>query len=164
MEERRYPLINEKIEARRLELGLSDVEVAHQIRLSIYEYGDIEYYADEIFRVIPLYHVKKLCKILQIDFFTLFEKPCVFCEEGATDVDDNFLRRDLLIHKKRETLGLSKEELGNRLGFYGAEIDLIETYTAHLESWVIENIFELAIQLQIPYQVLLDIQCQKCRC
>lgn len=162
MEEKQYPPINEKIKARRLELGLRDLEAARQARQSIYEYGDIESYADEVFVVVPLYHVKKLCSVLKTNFFTLFEIPCAFCEEGATHQDDYWLRRDFLVHKKREALGLSTEELGDRVGFYGTEIELIETYTAHLESWVIENILELAAQLQIPSQVLLDVQCPTC--
>lgn len=162
MEERWYPPINKKIEARRLELEFSDVEVAHHARLSIYEYGDIEFHAHEVFLVAPLYHVKRLCVVLKMDFFTLFEMPCVFCETGVAHLDDYWLRRDSLVRKKREALALSTEELGDKVGFYGTEIELIETYTAHLESWVIENILELAAQLQIPSQVLLDVQCPKC--
>lgn len=162
MEEKQYPHINEKIKMRRLELGLSDVEVAHQANMTIYEYGDVEAHADEIFVVVPLYHVKKLINVLKTDFFNLFSMPCAFCEEGITHLDDYWLRRNLLVRKKREMLGLSTQELGDKVGFYDTEIELIETYVAHLESWVIENIFELATQLQIPPQVLLDIQCQKC--
>lgn len=162
MEEKQYRPINEKIKARRRELGLSDVETAHQARLSIYEYGDIECYADEVFVVVPLYHIKKLCAVLKTDFFTLFEIPCAFCDEGATCLDDYWLRRSALIRKKREALGLSTEELGDKVGFYGAEIYLMETYTAHFESWVIRNISDLAEHLQIPFQVLLDVQCPRC--
>jgi hypothetical protein len=162
MDEKQYPPINERIRARRLELGFSDVEMAHQARLSIYEYGDVEAHADEVFVVVPLYHVKKLCGVLKTDFFTLFETHCAFCEEGMVHPEDYWLRRDSLVRKKREALGLSTAELGDKIGFYGTEIELIETYTAHLESWVIENIFELATQLQIPPQVLLDIWCPKC--
>lgn len=162
MEEKEYPPINEKIKARRLELGLRDVEVARQTRLSIYEYGDIESHAHEVFLVAPLYHVKKLCTALKMDFFMLFEQSCAFCEGGVPHMDDYWMRRSSLVRKKREALGLSAEELGDSVGFYGTEIELMETYTAHLESWVIENIFELATQLQIPPQVFLDIQCPKC--
>jgi hypothetical protein len=162
MKDRQYPPINKKIEARRLELGLSDVEVARQARLSIYEYGDIESHNYEVFLVTPLYHVKKLCSVLETDFFTLFDTSCAFCVEGMTHVDDFWLRRDSLIRKKRGALGLSAEELGDMIGFYETEIELIETYTAHLESWVIENIFKLSAQLVMPPQVLLDVQCLKC--
>ncbi len=108
MEEAHYFPINEKIKNRRLELRLNDVEAAYQIRQSIYEYGDIESYADEIFVVVPLYHIKKLCSTLKMDFFTLFEIPFVFCEEGETYLNDYLLSRDLLVRKKREALGLSR--------------------------------------------------------
>ena len=162
MEEKQYPRINEKIKVRRLELELTDAEVAHKTNMSIYEYGDVEAHADEIFVVVPLYHVKKLVNVLKTDFLDLFSMTCAFCEDGAAHLDDYWIRRNLLVQKKREMLGLSTEELGGKVGFYDTEIELIETYVAHLESWVIENIFDLAVQLQIPPQVLLDIQCQKC--
>jgi transcriptional regulator with XRE-family HTH domain len=162
MQERQYSPINEKIKARRLELGFSDLEVAHRIHQSIYEYGDIESQAEELFTVVPLYHVKKLCDILRTDYFVFFEKSCAFCKENITHLDEYWLPRDLLVRKKRNDLKISPEELGDKVGFYRNEIELIETYTAHLESWVIDNIIVLASQLSIPLQVLLDIQCPNC--
>jgi len=163
MEEKQYPQINEKIKQRRLELGLTDSEVARQTNMTIYEYGDVESHADEIFVVVPLYHVKKLINTLKTDFFDLFSIPCAFCEDGFTHFDEYWLRRNSLVKKKREMLGLSTDELGDKVGFFQTEIELVETYVAHLESWVIENIFHLANQLQIPPQVLLDIHCHKCK-
>ena len=154
--------INEKIKTRRLELKLSEAAAAHQARLSIYEYGDIECYADEVFTSVPLYHVKKICTSLKIDFLAFLEIPCAFCSDKKDHSDDYWLRRNSLIKKRREIIGLSPEDLGNKVGFNSKEVDLIETYTAHLESWAIEKIFELAAQIQIPPQVLLDVQCQTC--
>lgn len=161
MEEKTYPPVNARIAERRLELGLSDTEVAHRSRLTVYEFGDVESHADEAFVVVPLYHMKKICGTLKLDFLSLFEIQCAFCE-GAPFLDDYWSGRDLLVRKKREELGLSEEQLGDRLGFHGTEIGLLETYTAHLESWVVENILGLANQLQIPPQVLLDVECRVC--
>jgi len=158
----KYPVINEKIKLLRLQLNLSESEVARRIRQSIYEYGDIESHPSEIFSVVPVYHIKKLCTVLQTDIFKLFDISCSFCEENTTQHEDYFLRRDLLIHKRRNELGITSEELGDKIGFYENEIILIETYTAHLESWVLENISELANQLKIPLQILLDIECKNC--
>jgi DNA-binding XRE family transcriptional regulator len=157
-----FPPINKKIEARRTALGLSVVDVAHKVNLSIYEYGDIEYHADEIFIAVPLYHIKKLCRVLQLDYFELFEMPCAFCEQGMPQHEDYWLHRDELAQRRRESLGLSREELRDQVDVYDCPIELIESYTAHLESWVIINIYELADTLQIPRQVLLDVQCPRC--
>lgn len=162
MEEKAYPLVNAKIRDRRLELGLSDTEVAYRARLNIYEFRDVEAHADEAFVVVPLYHLKKICTTLKMDFLGLFEIPCAFCG-GAPFLDDYRLRRDVLVRKKREELALSAEQLGDKIGFHGAEIELLETYTAHLESWVIEHILDLGHQLGIPPQVLLDVECQACK-
>ena len=89
--------------------------------------------------------------------------PCDFCKDDSQQFDDYWLRRNLLVKKKREMLGLSTHELGDKVGFYHTEIELVETYVAHLESWVIENIFHLSTELQIPPQVLLDIHCHQCK-
>jgi hypothetical protein len=162
MNEKLYPQVNKKIKLRRLELDLTDVQIAHQTNMTIYEYGDVEQHAHEIFDVVPLYHVKKLVSSLKADFFELFSMSCAFCDEGADHLDDYWLSRSCLVKKKREALGLSTEELGDKVGFYGKAIELMEAYVAHLESWVIENIFNLATELKVPPQILLDIRCHKC--
>lgn len=157
-----FPPINDKIEARRIALGLSDVDVAHKVNLSIYEYGDVEQHREEVFVAVWLYHIKKLCPVLQLNYFELFEMPCAFCEQGVPHHDDYWLHRDEIVQKRREALGLSREELEEKAGFYSNVIVLVETYTAHLESWVIDDIGKLADTLQIPRQVLLDVQCPRC--
>lgn len=152
---------NEKIKLRREELGLTDSEGARLSGLSIYEYGDVESYKDEIFNVVPLYHIKKLCLGLKVDFLTLFEMPCAFCQ-GDKYLMDYILHRNELIKKKREESGLSIETLGDKVGFFPIEIQNLETYTAHLESWVLDNIFKLSSVLKIPSQILIDVKCPKC--
>lgn len=157
-----YPAINKEIEARRRRLGLRDIDVAYNARLSIHEYGDLEQYSHELFDVVPLYHVKKVLRNLEFDWFKLFDLRCVFCDEGAADDEDYWLRRSVLVQKRRNSLGLSRDELGDRIGFEAWEIERVEMYTAHLESWVIENILKLASEIAVPPQMLLDVQCLKC--
>ena len=154
--------VNEKIRARREELKLSDIDLARSTRLSIYEYGDVEQHSDEIHLVVPLYHVKKICEVLRLPFLELFGFPCAFCGEGVPHHDDYWLSRSSLVERRRKALGISIDELGDRAGFKGLEMRNVETYTAHLESWAIDNILELSAALQIPGQVLLDIRCPRC--
>ena len=157
-----YPAVNDVIRARRIALGLFEGDTARKARLSLYEYGDIELRAEESFSVVPIYHMKKICNVLTLDFMTLFEIRCAFCKEHQKYEDQYFLSRDLLIKKRRQTLNLTEEQLSEKIGFLVSEIRLLETYTAHLESWVLENIMWLAQTLQIPTQVLLDVECPKC--
>lgn len=154
--------IHEKIKSRRFEKGVGEIEFAHLVRLSVSEYGDIEHSSDEIYSVVPLYNIKKICYELDFNFLELFDMACGFCDQKTTYVDDFWLSRNSLIEKKRKELGLSQSALGDRLGFHEAEIKLLETYTAHLESWVLENILWMAEILRLPAQILLDVKCQKC--
>lgn len=157
-----FPRVNDKIKNRRLELGLKDLEVAYKSGLSIHQYNDLEDYPDYIFAAAPLYYVKKVCRALDIDLNNVFGISCVFCEDQQPYLEEYRSWRCTLVKVKREKLGLSTEKLGDEVGFYGSEIELIEKYPAHLESWVIENILELAKQLEVPPQILLDTQCLKC--
>jgi transcriptional regulator with XRE-family HTH domain len=152
----------DKIKEQRKKLGLTDLDVARKTKLSICEYGDIESYADEIFSVVPLYHVKKLCAVLEFDFLIFFKIACAFCEENKPYREEYYLSRSDVVRIRRNTMNLSTDELGDKVGFYGIAIENIETYTAHLESWVIDNILELSCQLEVPFQILLDIKCSKC--
>ena len=153
---------NELIDLRRNELGLSDTHVAAKVRLSISEYNDAEWHADELLSVVPIYNVKKICDVLKIDFLELFEIPCEFCSGSSKHLDEYSSSRNELIRKKRESMKLTPEQLGDRIGFYTSEVNMLETYTAHLESWVLENVLWLSHLLNVPTQILLDVRCPKC--
>lgn len=155
--------VNEKIEARRNELGLSDVEVAKQVGLEIAWYGDVEAYPNEIYTTVELRKVKQLCEILKFDFFDLFEMKCVFCQENHLYLPDYSFPRHELICKKRIEHGLSQEELGHEVGFHVDAVRNFENDPDFLETWPIEYINNLADILRIPSQVLLNVKCRKCK-
>ena len=154
--------VNERIALRRKELGLTDVETARRCGLSISAYDDIERYAEEIFELVPLHSVKRLCDVLQVDFFDLLEIPCAFCEGGKSFVEEYRLPRSEVIRKRREAKGWSADELGDRVGFYEVEIHKLEQEPGHLESWRLDSIKELATEIEVPLQVLLGVKCRKC--
>lgn len=153
---------NEKIKARRKELGLTDIEVAKLVELSIYEYGDVEQHAHEIFEVVALQEAKKICIALGFVFFELFDMHCAFCVEGKPHTEDLSLLRNELIASRRKKLGLSREELGNRVGFYEVEIENLENNPEHIEAWPIDFIKDLAVIIDVPIQILMDVKCNKC--
>ncbi len=154
--------VNEKIKARREELGLKDSEIAKQISLSWNEYFDIELHQDEIFEVVELRRVKKLCQVLNFDFSDLFEMKCPFCEEGKQYPKDYSLPRNELIHKRRTEKGLSASELGDRIGFEETAVNDMEKDPNYLETWAIDYIKDLSRVIDVPLQILLDIKCAKC--
>jgi DNA-binding XRE family transcriptional regulator len=154
--------VHEKINARRQELGLNDMEVSERIGLSIYEYGDVEQHSDEIFLVTELRYVKKLCKLLNFDFFELFDKRCTFCGKTHHYSDEFILPRNKLIHKKREEMGLSAEALGDQIGFEEWLINDMEADPDFLEKWPLKYIKNLSNMINIPFQILLSIKCKKC--
>jgi transcriptional regulator with XRE-family HTH domain len=153
--------VNEKIKQRRLELGLKDTEVARLSGLSIHEYFDVELHRNEIFELVDLYNIKKMCAALKLDFLKLFEMPCAFCE-GEVYSKDYLLHRNQIIQKKREEVGLTVEKLAELTDCTVEAIRNLEKYTAHLESWRLEDIFKLSTVLKIPPQILLDVKCSKC--
>lgn len=155
--------VNQKIKSRRIELGLRDTEVADQAGFSIYQYGGLEDEADYVYSVAPLYYVKKLCKVLDLNLLALFDLECAFCTGRFVYENDYRCWRSTLVNKRRESAGFSLEQLGDKVGFNATEIELIETYVAHLESWVIANILQLSGHLYLPPQILLDVQCSACK-
>jgi len=158
----RHPICR-LIQQRREELGLSAPEVARRSRLSTNEYFDLEQHLDEAYSVVALYYLRKIATLLSIEMFDLLGLKCEFCEDGSSFSEDFYLSLDELVRRRREAKGLSPEELGDSLGYHGIEIKNIETYPAHLQSWVIDDIGELSAQLAIPRQVLLDSECPKCK-
>jgi DNA-binding XRE family transcriptional regulator len=154
--------VNEEIKRRRLEVGLADTEAARQVGLSIHEYDDIEQHAREIFEVTELRSTKRICEVLRLDFFRLFNIRCAFCEGSDQYLQYFSTPRNELIRKRRLDLGLSEEELGNSIGFEAIAITDMEKEANYLEAWPIDLTKELSGALKIPVQILIGIKCKRC--
>jgi transcriptional regulator with XRE-family HTH domain len=154
--------ITNKLKTRRQELGLKEADIARLTGLSWNEYFDIELHPDEIFTVTKLYQVKKICEVLNLDFFELFEMKCIFCEDGKKYDNIYSIPVNELIKKRREEMGISREELGDRIGFYEVEIENLENNPDHLKTWTLDYIKDLSKEIDVPLQVLLKVRCSKC--
>lgn len=154
--------INEKIKMRRIELGLTESDMSSRVGLTRSEYTDIELHEDEIISTTDLGRVKKICEVLGFDIFELLEQKCTFCVEGMPFAEDYSLPRNELIANKRRGMGISMEELGERIGFYEAEIELLEKDPDHLDTWPIDYIRDLAAVIDLSVQVLMKVRCNKC--
>lgn len=157
-----YRNVYNRIKKRRENLGLSYTYVASQINQSQASYWDMEMDKTEVFSVTPLSSIKALCKLFSVSFFDLFGLRCDFCQKGKPFDQDYLLPRNELIKKRREALGLSREELGDRVGFYEIAIISMEEDPDYLETWVLENIIHLGKELKIPLQILLGEKCDIC--
>lgn len=144
-------------------MGLKDLDVADFIGVNIDYYCDIEWYDHEISTVALLQEAKKLFDILKLDFFEMVDMKCSFCELHEPFEQDYLLERNELIKKKRESLSLTREQLGDIVGFYEIAIVEMENDPEFLEEWVIFNILRLAKILSTPPQILFDVKCKKCR-
>lgn len=152
---------NEKIKARRLELGLSDVEVARSSGLSIHEYFDIELHANEVLEVTHLRNVRELCVTLKLDAFDLLDLECAFCA-GTLFLSDYLLPRNKIVERRRLAKGWSVEDLADRIGFHNEIIDQMESDPNQLDLWSPDLVKQLAIQLDVAPQILLGIKCPVC--
>ena len=154
--------ICEKTKKRRIELGLTESDISSRVGLTRSEYSDIELHEDELYTVTDLCRVKKICEILGFDLLELLEQKCVFCEEGVSLAEVFLLPLNELIANRRREMGISMDELGERVGFYKAEIENLEKNLTHLETWPIDYIKDLATAIDVPIQILINVKCSKC--
>ncbi len=154
--------INKIVENRRKELGFKDTELADLIGLNIDWYCDIEWHEDELKTTVYLGIVKKLFEFLKLDFFEMVELKCAFCELDEAFERDYQLPRNELIKMRRKNLSLTREELGDKVGFYEIVVENMENEPDFLEKWVIVNILSLAQILSVPPQILFNVRCKKC--
>lgn len=154
--------ISDRVSERRESLDISAEDMAQRLRINFPSYLDIEGYNEELMELVDLYVVKKLVKILQFDLLNLLQIECGFCGQGRLFESDYYLSRPELIQKRREKMRLTQEQLGEKINFYAGEMAFLEKYTAHLESWRIDDILNLANTIDVPPQILFDWICPKC--
>lgn len=147
---------HETIQTRRLELGLSESEVASQTGISIHEYGDIEQYAEEFTSVLPLSAARRLCEVLGLDMLRL-----IGLDSGSTpnapvsQPISQLVPRNEQVSQGRNALGISRDQLAERLGFEEEILEKIESDPQFLETLPIELAIALAKELVLPPQFFL---------
>jgi transcriptional regulator with XRE-family HTH domain len=151
---------NEKIKNRRLQLGISEIEAAQKSGLSIGSYWHVESRDDEVFEVPHIKNLKQLFSVLELDPFEVFELECAFCS-GAPFLQEYLLPRSEIVRRHRLAKGWSREELGDKIGFYTVAIEAIETDAEYLDSWCVNLVREFASILDVPSQILLGIKCSR---
>jgi transcriptional regulator with XRE-family HTH domain len=153
---------NVAIREARQRLGLSETDVAARAGLSPNEYLDLEAHENEAADVVHLSDLKKLVEVLHLDLLGLFGIGCVFCEHPELPTPDPHVTRNDLVRRTREAMGLSEDDLGDRVGFETVAIVAMESDPEFLESWSVGLVQELAAVLGLPLQVLLGVRCAAC--
>ena len=117
---------SELIRARREELGLKPADVAARASLGNSAYRDIESYENEAFTTTQLGALRSICEALGLDLLSMFGIECQFCAGSGSDADLFRLPRNELISHRRIALGLTREQLGDRIGFEPIAIEEME--------------------------------------
>jgi transcriptional regulator with XRE-family HTH domain len=99
------------IRDRRLELGLSDVEVAEKLGLTPSGLGDLELYDDELETAVSLGTVRCLCSLLGLSLRQVLKMPV----GDATRPSEHQLPGEVM-RLRREQSGVSQLDLAERVG------------------------------------------------
>ena len=137
--------MNVQIRTQRKALGLSEKSVAEYAGLSIHEYADLESYDDELYTVVPIDKLIKLCAKLNLDLAILlgFEKS------------RDLLRRDSIGSRMQE-LDISVQQLSDVIGISETFIKNAMSDIGSLSGWVVEPVIDLAKELDLNPGAVLD--------
>ena len=144
--------VNEYIEKKREQAGLSIPELAEQVGISPENLWDIEAYKDEIYDVVDLKVIRAIADALNVPLLEMLG-----IEEEYVPSSTHYRRHEVLRTKRLEK-GLSQEELGDIIGFYPVAIVKIEEEEDALdESLPYSAIITLSETLDIPLPLLLGV-------
>jgi transcriptional regulator with XRE-family HTH domain len=148
--------IPEQIVTRREELGLSEVDVAEACGMSIYEYGDVEAYDNELVQQVDLSHAKRLCRVLNLDFLTLVGAGKDTTDRQAEDSNAGRMLRNEIFQQARLRLGLSVEHVADVVGYEPIAIESIETDPNDIETRSVKLFLDLCQVLQLDPRLVLE--------
>jgi ribosome-binding protein aMBF1 (putative translation factor) len=154
--------INKTIKSRREQLGLSRRDLAERTGISTSEYYDIEAYEDEIVSTTLLKELRRIFGILQLDALAVLGIQCPICQSNPDALYSLEIPRNQVVANRREAVGLSRQQLANKIGFDEATVQRMEVEPEFFENWAIEPIKAIADALNLPIASLLRIRCQVC--
>jgi transcriptional regulator with XRE-family HTH domain len=134
------------IRERRLELGLSDVDVAKKLGLTIHEYGDIEQHDHELIEVVSIGTTHRLCDLLGLSLQQVFKISSV--DEASHLFDGK--RPGELVMQRREQKGYSVSDLAQRVGFDETTIESLETIPSFGNSLPVFLLNDIETELGLP--------------
>jgi transcriptional regulator with XRE-family HTH domain len=155
-------LVPRRIEFRRKILRLTTEAVA---RLSGIDWNTYVFHIEsshrDIFGSCGVGELSKLCAVLDLRFFELFDMDCDFCNSEPC-LDEYALPINELICARRVRKGWSREEFGDRIGFLTSGVEELETNPEEIRNWWLDIIEPVAYELELPAQIILDAKCANC--
>jgi transcriptional regulator with XRE-family HTH domain len=133
------------IRDRRLELGLSDVEVAEKLGLTPSGLGDLELHNDELETAVSLGTVRCLCSLLGLSLWQVLEMPV-----GEVTHLSKEQWPGELVRLWREQSGYSQLDLAERVGFDEATIKWLETIPSFGNTLPIFLLKDIEAELKLP--------------
>ena len=158
------------------ELGLEPLAVAERANVDLIWVEELE--SEENLEAWTVKDVKRVVDVLEMDPLDLFGVKCAYCGKGVDDGEElGILPRNELIRRRREELGLSKEDLLAKAGLtewfvrvgdtewtrtymneYGGIEDSPDAID-ELDFWDVKRENKV---LKLPLQLLLGVKCPKC--
>lgn len=137
---------NDLIRKKRLELGLDEAVVASRAGLTVAEYSDMEDYDDELYTVVPLIKIKRVCGELGLSLNDLFDLQA----DGRFPAD--------IVKQKMQDMNMSVEDVSDFVGMTEEAIRDVARDVANAESWVMEPLLDLAKFLHLkPGNILASL-------
>jgi transcriptional regulator with XRE-family HTH domain len=139
---------------KRLEKGLSDVEVAEAIDLPVMWLHDVEHHDDEHQNNLGLSKFEKLCSIVGANFYVIVSDYCDVGKSCEVLGDYAGLRRHEIIAKRRRELGISISEVSDAVGFFEDAIEKVEATYEGLDNLNLDFLRDLSKLLRVPATLL----------
>jgi len=155
-------LVARRIEFGRKSLGLTTEAVARMTGIDWHTYAfHVETSHRDIFGSCGRGELTKLCAVLDLRFFELFDMDCDFCNSEPY-LDEYALPINELICARRVRKGWSRKEFGDRIGFLTSGVEELETNPEEIRNWWLDIIEPVAYELELPAQIILEAKCANC--
>jgi hypothetical protein len=164
-----------------VDLGLDVEEVDARAQVGIATDDLVESADDaEFYGVWGLWMVKRVVGALELNLLDVLELKCIFCEKDQQRWGDLAgLPRNEIIRRRRQELGLSKEDLLTKLGWtqwYAETVrperpwveSIMREYRAmedtpdSIEELNLDDVMHVAQGIEVPAQLLLGVRCLRC--
>lgn len=162
-----------------LGLGMEEVDARAQVGIAV---DDLVESADdaEFYGVWGLWMVKRVVDALELSLLDVLELKCILCEKDQQRWHQLAgLPRNEIIRRRREELGLSKEDLLTKLGWtqwYAETVrperpwveDVMRDYRAmedspdSIEELNLDDVMHVAQGIEVPARLLLGVRCPRC--
>jgi transcriptional regulator with XRE-family HTH domain len=137
-----------QLRARREERAMSAEHVAALVSLSFNEYFDLEHDTSEWRMVTPLFKIKFLVRLLDIDILSLVGPL-------SDDVIAHPYDIAAFIKSRRSQLGMSPVEFADKAGFFPTFADIVEGHPLGLELFPVDVAIFVAQALDVPHTAFL---------